>query len=514
MSSITWVLWLAWAEWAVLSTVQACPQTACDCFETLTVACIDSDQRAIPQGIPANTHELYVKFQNIGQLSRGDFSNLPDLRTLMVTESRVQVLEPNVFGGLSQLSYLDLSSNDIQRIQPYTFNGLPGLRRLMLDSNSFSRIDNYAFYGLNLTRLRLENVTGLTGLASKTFDSATIRELFISNASLGTESLGALMPLKVSLRELSIAHNTRPLIVPENLFEGFEFRTLKLTYSGISEPSFLRYVVTDELSLTGNPLGPWDLSLYPSLNQVRTLRLDDTRFHALHGSYFSGMRHLRELHLAQNGITTLPSDLQPVFSRLHRLDLEHNSLFCNCELIWFKQWMMSASSILEGGKCSMPYQESLAFVEQDDMTCRPPTILSVSQDLKVAVNGEVTLICVGEGNPPPTIIWRYPEGSVTIKPSSDRNNSRNTGVLRLGSAQKADEGVYQCVASNVRGNISRSVDVTVYGVAGQSQAPAGRGSCAGDCSKASSLVFYTPFLSFPVLTLLYGLVRDRHLTKL
>ncbi|KAK2143861.1 hypothetical protein LSH36_806g00011 [Paralvinella palmiformis] len=458
-----------------------CP-TGCQCMqkvkEHLTI-CMNTSLTEIPDNIPANTDQLHFKGNRIRILRRGSFTRLSSLNTLSLTHCQIEIIEPNAFSGLGSLAYLDLQFNGIRELQPYAFSGLFALKRLLLDNNNLTEVHNFAFNGLNLTRLRMERNPELRDISTKAFQGAKINELFIMNSVLGNKSLRALAPLSDTLRELSWQGNRQPLTIPKDLFQGFTFQTLKLNDNGITDAQFLEYVVADDLSLEGNPTGPIDFSHYPNLRQVRVLRLSRTGFTRVDGKYFAGLPHLAQLYLSENGIMTLPSNLQSVFEQLQRIVLDKNNIYCNCELRWFKRWLGLTRTFVQGATCSHPFLEDIPFIDESVMTCSPPKLISVSHGRNVSLGTELTLSCVARGNPAPTVTWHWPNGEKTVTaPPIDRNITETHGQLHIVAAQHVDQGRFRCDAVNVVGNVSAAAEILVYRVTYDLQV-GDKGRCSG-----------------------------------
>lgn len=466
MHWITWMSLVAVVNVIVASAdVSDCP-APCRCVlkeEEILTACTGHNLSSIPEGIPNNTEALYLKDNIFTVLHQNSFASLPNLKTLVLTHCNIETIESNAFAGLSNLGSLDLRWNNIQELQSHTFSGLFHLKRLELDNNDIQAIHNFAFHGLNLTRLSIEGNGKLAEIAQKAFHQARINDISIHNATLSSQSMHSLRPLFPSLRELSWRYNQKPLEIPEDLFDGFTFRTLNLNGNKIRDVSFLRYVITDDLSLDDNPIGIVDFSRYPNLRQVRNLRLAKTNFHHIRLSDFNGMPYLRQLYIQNNGITTLSEELEPMFDGLQRLVMDNNPFHCNCEMLWLKQWIPTASAVVQGGKCATPYPDDIVLIPEEAFTCTAPSTLDIKQSVNMTNGKEISLRCTARGDPPPTITWYSPDGNLLATSfSTNRSVLANSGELTLKSSSKGDSGTYRCMADNLKGNISDVVHVDVY----------------------------------------------------
>ncbi|ELT88114.1 hypothetical protein CAPTEDRAFT_52911, partial [Capitella teleta] len=446
----------------------SCP-TKCTCVTNsppFITACSQQNLTSIPEDIPVNTEELYFSKNQIHSLSQGALSRYENLKNLLLSNCEIEVIEPNAFSGLIKLITLDLRFNKIQQLQAYLFSGLIKLQTLRLEDNDITSIENFAFQGLNLTRLNLDRNEKLRDISGKAFHSTKVEQLRISNSSLSSETAEALVPLKDSLRELHWQNNQKPLRFATEAFVGFTFRALKLNNNGIKDIDFLEGVVTDELSLDDNPIGPIDFSRYPNLRQVRKLHLSNTSFSIVLASYFNDMTHLSYLGLEDNGISSLSEDLRPIFMGLQYLLLKGNTLHCNCELRWLKRWLTAESGVNinngEALECVTPSVRTITSMDDVYFTCSEPVIVTISRTLNVSEEEGTSLTCIGEGDPAPTIIWSSPNGDVaSIPPPHSRTLTENQGIFHIRSASLHDRGEYACTAVNLAGNNTVKVHVNV-----------------------------------------------------
>jgi hypothetical protein len=452
-------------SYCTMKEEENCPE-GCRCIarETGTfTACIGVNLTSIPKNIPANTEELYLKENSIEVLHQESFAGLTQLRTLVLTKCGIQTIEPNAFAGLRTLGSLDLRWNNIRELQMYTFSGLSQLKRLDLDDNKIEVIHNFAFHGLNLTKLSLQKNEHLSEFSSKAFYGARIHDFWIFNASISSKSTNSLRPLASSLRELHWQNNQKPLVLAENLFQGFAFRILDLKYNGIENTSFLKHTNTDDLSLDGNPTGIIMFSRYPNLRQVRKIRLANTGFTQPEGGHFVGLVNLNQLYLNENGITHLPQSLQSTFSTLDRVVLEGNPLHCNCEILWLRQWLYTTDVNVLGAACATPEINDVLVVPEEVFQCVLPSIVDITRSINISASNELFLTCTASGDPSPTIVWELPNGKhVPSKQQTHTNLTANTGVLAIKSGNERDAGLYHCIASNVEGNATAIANVDIY----------------------------------------------------
>ncbi|GAA6099393.1 hemicentin-1 isoform X2 [Tachysurus ichikawai] len=81
-------------------------------------------------------------------------------------------------------------------------------------------------------------------------------------------------------------------------------------------------------------------------------------------------------------------------------------------------------------------------------------------DLSVMVGEDVTLPCEVTSVPPPIITWA--KDKQLISPYSPRHTQLPSGSMTITEARVTDSGTYLCVATNIAGNFSRAVRLSVY----------------------------------------------------
>ncbi|XP_068096243.1 hemicentin-1 isoform X2 [Hyperolius riggenbachi] len=88
----------------------------------------------------------------------------------------------------------------------------------------------------------------------------------------------------------------------------------------------------------------------------------------------------------------------------------------------------------------------------------PPLIKLHQKEYTVVVDELVTMICEAYGNPPPEIAWQK-DGEPLATSAGPR--IIGNGALQIAYAQPGDSGLYTCIAENVAGSISSSMNLSV-----------------------------------------------------
>ncbi|XP_025111745.1 hemicentin-1-like [Pomacea canaliculata] len=89
-----------------------------------------------------------------------------------------------------------------------------------------------------------------------------------------------------------------------------------------------------------------------------------------------------------------------------------------------------------------------------------PKVLSIVGSTQVNVNTNINLTCVYQGAPSPVVTW-FSSGKRIMSSLDGRVGFPQVDKLMIMFAQKSDEGLYTCLASNILGNSSFSVRVLV-----------------------------------------------------
>uniref|UniRef100_A0A3B1INU7 LRRCT domain-containing protein n=1 Tax=Astyanax mexicanus TaxID=7994 RepID=A0A3B1INU7_ASTMX len=140
--------------------------------------------------------KLYLSNNQLSALPGGIFLNLPNLRQISLYDNQLQSLpagtfgpmplqdlwlydnmltrlEENAFSNLTNVRLLVLSRNQLSRVSPGAFNGLTSLEEISLHTNQLATIEEGVFRGLpkllqnnSLPHLKQEILDGLTGAES------------------------------------------------------------------------------------------------------------------------------------------------------------------------------------------------------------------------------------------------------------------------------------------------------------------------------------------------------------
>lgn len=86
------------------------------------------------------------------------------------------------------------------------------------------------------------------------------------------------------------------------------------------------------------------------------------------------------------------------------------------------------------------------------------------EDVEVIENHTAYFACPTEGIPPPSILWLRNQTPLLDFPYPNLRELSNGRQLELRNAQVSDEGIFQCQATNVAGQKSKSFKLKVQGL--------------------------------------------------
>lgn len=225
----------------------------------------------------------------------------PKLRTLILKNNRIEVLQPGMFDQLGTLKVLDLTENHLHTIEPGTFQSLHSLHKLFIQESKHLRIlSNGTFRGLrNLHHLAL-NDNQIESIHPRAFHGLKRLEILELNGNRlgGQGSQHFNIPTETKAMRILDLGNNRIEFIPNSL-----------------------------------------LSIHPHLEK---LILHYNRITYLDASCLHNLKKLDTLDLSHNDIMEPVQNSFDGLQRLRTLDLAGNPFLCTCDLKGFVDWLREA----------------------------------------------------------------------------------------------------------------------------------------------------------------------------
>jgi len=135
----------------------------------------------------------------IKELGKDAFSSvgLVDLQKISIRNCQIQIVDENAFSKLNILTEINLDGNNITKLPGKAFDGNKGLRTLILSNNRLEYLQDYQFPPLaNLKKVDLSK-SGLVDVSQKAFNNlgASVEEIDLSGNRLTTLQDTTFLPL-------------------------------------------------------------------------------------------------------------------------------------------------------------------------------------------------------------------------------------------------------------------------------------------------------------------------------
>lgn len=216
--------------------------------------------------------ESILMWGNLGQLNR--FRNCGELNYLLIFNSKLKYVEPNVFQPCQNLNELDFTAN---RIVEFITEGLEQITTLSLSRNELTTI----FDLRNLTRLTTLNLEGnkISALTGTEFTGLSqLRFLFLSNNYLNFIPPET-FKTSPNLQLIHLANN--------NLFE-------------IADGTFTSFHDLSVLELDGNQIGRLQTGVFENTSGLISINLMANKISVIERGVFDHLSLLNSLFLKGN----------------------------------------------------------------------------------------------------------------------------------------------------------------------------------------------------------------------
>ncbi|XP_055799619.1 leucine-rich repeat-containing protein 4C isoform X1 [Salvelinus fontinalis] len=235
----------------------------------------------VPHGLSHGTWLLDLGGNLLMEVRSRAFAGLWSLRVLVLSDSGIQLLQPEAFYSLSFLEKLDMSRNKLRRLPSDFSHSLSSVRELRLDHNTLEWLEVSSLEHLeSLEKLDLSH-NHITFLQPGAFRGLSrLRHLYLHANQLGAVRHGSLSMLPV-LEALQLGQNNITHIDTEALAPLHSLTLLGLEGNQLQHLKFKTFLslhtAGTHLQLAGNP---WNCDcdlhrVFSKLLSVRHLHVDD-----------------------------------------------------------------------------------------------------------------------------------------------------------------------------------------------------------------------------------------------
>ncbi|KAA0707743.1 Leucine-rich repeat neuronal protein 2 [Triplophysa tibetana] len=469
--------------------------------EAPTVDCNDLLLIQLPTSLPSETQTLRLQSNLISSvdqtelqglvnlteldLSHNSFTSTRNLRitdlaallSLHMEENQLRHLPEIAFFGLPSLQELYLNHNRLRSISPGAFKGLDKLLRLHLNSNRLVLIDRRWFHALPQLEVLMIGGNPVDTIQDLNFRPlGSLRSLVLAGMGLREISERALEGLQ-NLESISFYDN-HLLRVPKEALQklpGLKFLDLnKNPIQLVQKGDFRNMLHLKELGLNNmEALISIEHSAMENLPELTKLEItNNPRLSYIHPQAFQKLSSMESLMLNSNALSALHRQTIKSLPSLQEISLHSNPIRCDCLIRWVGADNDKPVRFIEPQStfCSEPPElkarrvKEVSFREMAD-SCLPLIAPSTFPSYIEVKHGEnVALHCRALAEPEPSIYWVIPQG-VRLTPSSSygRYQVLKEGTLEILGVTNEQTGLYTCVAQNLVGADTRSLNLQLVG---------------------------------------------------
>lgn len=291
----------------------------------VTIDFSDNSMKTIPTGAFRRLHRVHslnLNKNHLESVGRQAFTGLSNMTRLSLFHNKISRVDDDAFNGLRSLGSLNLMENQLKKVPSKAIRQLGGLEKLELAKNRIADIKTDDFKGLG----RL--------------DALILQENQIKALPAGAfAELGQLTTLNLESNQISY--------IDKQAFRGLEQTLEWLSLGnnkvfGIPTPSLRNHHRLKQLDLKNNNISIIPEDAFEGFGQtIKFLYLQRNSIKTIPRGTFMQMHSLEWLKLSHNQIQTLPLEtVENLLDTLTVIDLYENPLICDCDMIWFKEWIM------------------------------------------------------------------------------------------------------------------------------------------------------------------------------
>ena len=318
---------------------------------------------SFPQFLPTSLESIDLGRNQIISLHKNEISYLENLKLLVLSRNDISFVSQDAFNGLGNLQVLDLAQNRVFGLYGNVFEPLQNLTHLYLGSNRLVYIKSP---GISNTLVSL-------------------RFLDLSDNGLATVE----NPFSESFPSLQILHLER-----NNLSEYFvpSDRGVGL-FSGLTE--------LEEIFISSNNIQNIPNLILRDQVSLTLLDISNNQISGWGPDVFNFTKNIEKLDVSFNKISALTDRNLHDLNNLQELNLKGNPFICNCDLLWFREWIDSTSVALpdkESYTCHGPEEWRGKLVlefTKDTINCTFISVFAIVGSVAIAIFVSVVFgVCV------------------------------------------------------------------------------------------------------------------------
>ncbi|XP_068146174.1 leucine-rich repeats and immunoglobulin-like domains protein 3 [Drosophila tropicalis] len=416
-----------------------------------------------------NLTDLELNNNRLTSLPSGIFQNLTKLKKLALSYNHLEI-NWSTFRGLLSLQKLQLKANKIRALQDGVFHVMRNIESIELDHNDISSLSRQGFF--NLTKLHYLSLSNnsISRIDLDTWEfTQSLESLDLSHNAISEFKSGHL-ECQQRLKSLNLAHNKLQYL-PDNTFDcAKNLEELNLRRNRLA------WIIEDQTAIAP----------FKSLRKLRRLDLHGNNLKQISSKALSGLSSLELLNLGQNALASIQPHAFEHMIRLQKLIFKSLNFICDCELIWFRQWLQTrfaeqSQQMLANVVCGYPehlLDRPLFSLNNAELKCAEspkPKVIEEPSNMLAVKGANLTLECIATSPAAASLAatdelkikWRHDNQHVQERPLGvghdgattetkihhDQSTNQTTiyGYLRLTNVTYESAGRYQCVVSNAFG---------------------------------------------------------------
>lgn len=266
----------------------------------------------------------------LGELNLNSFANVSHITNLNVSGNRISSCKSDVH--ILNVNVLDLQRNRFIHV-PHCLHRIRSVRKLYLSSNNITSIPQNSFMHLNHLEELYLSKNGLSAIHKHSFAPLCNLQVLDMSCNRITALHSHQLATLVKLRILNLSHNNLKYTSKEL------FRTTRLEMLDLSHNAF-----TVVPSPTLAEVGP----------TLRYLIMSHNGLDHVDSTTFPDIPHLQHLRLDWNKLTILPDNVFTSLGLLQKLDISRNPLRANFKELFHYAQSLKELSLANTGISTIP----------------------------------------------------------------------------------------------------------------------------------------------------------------